>query len=416
MTDIKLIETGNGGDIKLFGKDLELLQGFGNMIYLAMFGGNPGFSTPSNRVKAQQNFDWWGNSILMPNDPSLQFNSLTEYTLKTVALNSAGRIQIEQAIIKDLGFMRDFATIKVATAITGPDRLRITIQVIEPDNDQATDFVYIWDGTRQDLIPKTESGFITIIPPFEGIEAEGGIITTAGNMKIHTFLTSGNFVVTRGGSLIWLMAGGGGGAGGTNNGGGGGGGAGGLLHGSTVITINTFPIVIGAGGNGSALGNGSPGGNTTFLSLTAFGGGYGGNGSSLGVPGGSGGSGGGASWGSSGGTPAPGVLGQGFEGGLDSPTGFSAGAGGGGATQEGQTPVRIGSSWFGGFGGNGFPSSISGTTIEYAKGGDGGTSFGNSDGAAGIDGRGNGGVGGHTTGGGGKGGNGVVIISYQYRY
>lgn len=169
MSDIKLIETGNGGDIELIGKDLAMLEGFGNMIYLALFGGNPqgrSSSAPTGkRIPTEQAFDWWGNNLLMPNDLGQQFNSLTEYTLNTTALNSSGRIQIEQAVLKDLAFMKDFATVSVTVTIEHVDRVRITIKLQEPDNIEQKEFQYIWDGTKQDLIGTKPSPNIVIIPP-----------------------------------------------------------------------------------------------------------------------------------------------------------------------------------------------------------------------------------------------------------
>ena len=57
--DLKLIETGNGGDLVKNSKDLEVIFGFQNMPYLALFGGNPGFSTPTQRPENSQAFDWW---------------------------------------------------------------------------------------------------------------------------------------------------------------------------------------------------------------------------------------------------------------------------------------------------------------------------------------------------------------------
>jgi hypothetical protein len=78
--DLVLIEqNGNGGDLILQGNDLAVCTGYENIPYLSMCGGS----------------DWWGNEFL---DPAQQFNSLTEKTLRQYALNSAGRVAIEQAV------------------------------------------------------------------------------------------------------------------------------------------------------------------------------------------------------------------------------------------------------------------------------------------------------------------------------
>jgi hypothetical protein len=149
--DLKIIETGNGGDAVLGSSDLSVIYGFENMPYLAMFGGNVEASTPSERPENSQAFDWWGNDLLLKNEPKLQFNSETERTLKNVALSSTGRNQIEQAVKYDLSFMNDFAEPSIETAITAPDRLEISVQIKQPDNLADKLYVFIWDATKQDL-------------------------------------------------------------------------------------------------------------------------------------------------------------------------------------------------------------------------------------------------------------------------
>lgn len=150
MTDAKIIETGNGGDVVLSGNDLAVVYGFVNMPYLALFGGNVESNTPVKRLDGEISTDWWGNA-LMPNESAIQFNSNTERTLMNVALNSSGRILIEQAVNKDLDFMRAFCEVTATVDITGNDRVQINIKLLEPNNLQAREFIYVWDGTLTDL-------------------------------------------------------------------------------------------------------------------------------------------------------------------------------------------------------------------------------------------------------------------------
>ncbi len=130
MFDIAILETGNGGDGLIQGNDFVMVFGIENMPYLAMFGGNPGFIS-KNKVTAEQSFDYWGNNLLMPNNQDIQFNSLLEQKLKTVALNSSGRIQIEDAIRKDLLFLSSVATVTVKAVIESTDRIRIEIRIVQ---------------------------------------------------------------------------------------------------------------------------------------------------------------------------------------------------------------------------------------------------------------------------------------------
>jgi hypothetical protein len=149
--DLEIIENGDGGDLIKTPNDMSVIYGFENMVYLALFGGCVEQDTPAVRNTNQQAFDFWGNSLLMPNDSSIQFNSKTERALNTIALSSSGRKQIEQAVKDDLQFMGDFANVKVSVAITGVDRVEIRIKLQQPGSLQKQEFIFIWDATKQEL-------------------------------------------------------------------------------------------------------------------------------------------------------------------------------------------------------------------------------------------------------------------------
>jgi hypothetical protein len=150
--DLELKETGNGGDFIKKSKDLSVIEGFENMIYLALFGGNVKASTKINRQPTEQIFSFWGNEL--ESDLGLQFNSETERILNTVALDSSGRRRIEQSVNKDLEFMLDFAILTVDVLIIDTDKVQININVNRPQNLQQQQFVYIWDVTNKELIDR----------------------------------------------------------------------------------------------------------------------------------------------------------------------------------------------------------------------------------------------------------------------
>ena len=265
--------------------------------------------------------------------------------------------------------------------------------------------------------------------------------TTLG--RIEGYLPSGGWqgILSDNYQVEFLIVAGGGG-GGIHSGGGGG--AGGLLYygsetpkspNGSAITVNplqSYTVIVGAGGAGAASpynsfpGNGQTGSNSQFSSYTAFGGGGGGSGGN-GVAGLNGGSGGG---GGRGFLYGLGTDGQGFRGGYPN-TGNTAnypGGGGGGAGAVGAS----GDTSNGGPGGVGLQYSISGTATYYAGGGGGNLQGGGTSGTGGSGGGGNGGlstsqagVAGTTNtgggggggnydapGGGGAGGSGIVIIRY----
>jgi hypothetical protein len=255
--------------------------------------------------------------------------------------------------------------------------------------------------------------------------------TTVVSNSVYSFTTVGtnNLVFTGSATATYLIVAGGGGGGGGD---GGGGGAGGLLAGTTALTTGTYPVVVGAGGQGGIYVADFPttaqtkGGNSTFNSLIAYGGGFGGGenytSADQGLRGGGNGGSGGASGGvNGGGTPGTAVSGQGYGGGNSASSSYACpGGGGAGGTASGST------------GGVGLQNTITGTAVYYAGGGggsgrggnyylggNGGGGYGGSNtsinGGPGTNGLGGGGGGGgDNAGSGGNGGSGIVIVSIPY--
>jgi len=145
-----MIETNDGGDFVLIGADLQMIDGFQNMPYIGLFGGNVESNT-QQFLPTEQRFDFWGNNLLMLNNAAVQFNSNTERILNQSALTSSARLQIENAVKADLDFFRSFATVSVAASITATDRIEINIRIVELATQESTEFVYIWDSTEQEL-------------------------------------------------------------------------------------------------------------------------------------------------------------------------------------------------------------------------------------------------------------------------
>ena len=192
---------------------------------------------------------------------------------------------------------------------------------------------------------------------------------------------------------VLVVAGGGGASGADYATGGGGGGAGGVLYNSayTVTPGNSYSVVVGAGGASvTSTTAGNPGGNSTFDTITATGGGRGAGYS--GTSAGTGGSGGGGTWTQN--AAAAGIAGQGFAGGAAT-DGHRTGGGGGGAGGVG----NAGTNTQAGQGGPGLLFSITGYPTYYGGGGGGGaadwtdppTLSGRKPGAGGVGGGGGGG-------------------------
>jgi hypothetical protein len=247
----------------------------------------------------------------------------------------------------------------------------------------------------------------------DSVASDSVSVTPESTETIVQFKTTGTttWVAPAGVSTInYLIVGGGGGGGGSYDGGAGGGGAGGLLlTGSRSVTPGqSYTVVVGAGGAGGiGIGNGggdglaTAGGNSSFDTTTAYGGGLGFG--SLDNRTGTGGAQGDAST-----LTAP----VGGKGGRNPQNGFGAG-GGGGMGSAGATAVSATNA----SGGTGIVSNITGSTVTYGAGGRGGRIQINANGSSATANTGNGGNGagssfadGST---GGAGGSGIVVISYQ---
>jgi len=212
----------------------------------------------------------------------------------------------------------------------------------------AFSLVYV-DGTRGWKQTSDATENISGVPLF--ICASGGTVTTCGDFKIHTFNSTSTFVVNTAptpanNNISYVVVAGGGGATGSIAGGSG---AGGYREGKTPATpytasplnapaglpvsVQTYPVTIGAGGTGNAsYPNITNGSDSVFSTITSTGGGKGGNHpGNPGSPGGSGGGAGGDGTSSAGSGNSPPVSPpQGNGGSVGSPNYPQLGAGGGG--------------------------------------------------------------------------------------
>lgn len=237
----------------------------------------------------------------------------------------------------------------------------------------------------------------------------GGTITTSGGYTIHTFTTNGTFTLPSGRNVEYLVVGGGGGGGNgvALRGSGGGGGAGGMLTGTTSFAAGSHSVVVGAGGAPA-----SAGANSSVNSIVAIGGGRGGQPSTSPTTGGSGGGAQGDAEQSTTMSGAAGTAGQGNKG-QDTPAFQAWGSGGGGKGGEGS----------GSSGGAGLASTITETSVTYARGGNAGGTYAGGwtcpgPAASGAGNTGNAGYGGDAkmngpqACAGGSGGSGIVVVRY----
>jgi hypothetical protein len=282
---------------------------------------------------------------------------------------------------------------------------------------QTTPSPAISAGVKEFILGKEFDGYVknfkfwNYAKQLSSPSATGGTVTYITGYTVHTFTSSGDFIVTSGGEFEYLVVGGGGGGGTVYQAGGGGGG--GMLSGTFAsLPTGTYNIIVGAGGTAGSGGRSNitiagDGGNSQFHTVQTLGGAYGPTlDGQWGRTGGSGGGNGGI-----------GTTGQGFDGGDYN---YPAGGGGGGAGGPGGDASDgnggnggVGRTWNGNgikYAGGGGGGSWTGTlSTAYDGGGGGGRENGSTSGQSGTINTGGGGGGGTP---GGAGGSGIVIIRY----
>ena len=150
--DILLYESGDGGEIAVISDDIALIELLYNQTYLALFGGNVEASTLGNEPAGTIRQDWWGNSLLMPNDAASQFNSQTEKALNDNVLNSVGRVNIQRAVDADMQYLKSIANISTNVVILSTNKVQIIVTLTQPDNQENKTFVFLWDNAKNELI------------------------------------------------------------------------------------------------------------------------------------------------------------------------------------------------------------------------------------------------------------------------
>ena len=299
---------------------------------------------------------------------------------------------------------------------------------------QGTVVTLVYIDSTKGWLPSVK-GSVTEYGQATFIAATGGTITTDGDYKFHQFTTSGTFAVqslgnaSGGGSTIEYLIVGGGGSGGTGSVGvgaqsnGAGGGAGGIQNNTSfTAAVQSYSLVVGAGGAGVNPQNagGNDGNNSTGFGATA---GLGNNNS--GMTGGASGtpqskSGGGSSSYAAGGGGGAGANGSGASGNNVANGGaglqYSNFSTFGAEAQSGSFSANPTANGF--FAGGGQGGGAGGA--QYRAAGGGGAAVGNDTTSAGFNAgvvnTGGGGAGGYAENAkSGNGGSGVVIVRYKFQ-
>lgn len=151
-TDILLYESGDGGDFAIVNNDLLMGESLYQQILLALFGGNIEASTKASYLETEDRFDYWGNSLIWKDVKTKQFNSETERTIRSIALNSSGRLTLIQAVNQDLDYLKTVADIEIEVQIVDNSRLRIIVTFSEKTNQQDKLLQLVYDNAKGEVI------------------------------------------------------------------------------------------------------------------------------------------------------------------------------------------------------------------------------------------------------------------------
>lgn len=144
--DLKINETGNGGDLVFDNNDISLTSEVFNQPYLAHFGGNKEALT-LDYVQGEERQDYWANALLLPDKE--RFDSEFEKMLDNTEVSSSGRLKLEQSASNDLGYLEGFSDKSSNVSITGADRIQLTETITKGSNDS---FTYIWGEAKDEIL------------------------------------------------------------------------------------------------------------------------------------------------------------------------------------------------------------------------------------------------------------------------
>jgi hypothetical protein len=316
------------------------------------------YNTTSNLLYASDGTAWQVVGNLPPAATGGTVTIPTQGGFGTVTYNLGLNFADADTPDGNLTYTLESGTLTAGAVLPTSGNSALTGTVTNPSSSTTYNFVIRATDIEGASATQAYTQTITVAPA-------GGTINTTGGYRYHVFTSSGNLVVSSSASIEYLIVAGGG-SGGSRHGGGGG--AGGYLTSTLTASVQTYSIVIGAGGVGvEGSGTvGTIGSNSTALGLTSIGGGRGGSLGDNGARGLSTGGGSGAGQSYAGlSTREAGTAGQGNAGGAYLGT-ATVGAGGGGASGGGYDSTSSAA-------GNGGPGAQFVDGYYYSGGGGGGS-------------------------------------------
>lgn len=137
LVDVLLINTEDGGEIQFLNGIATMTDGLANAAYLSLFGGNEQDSGLQGTASKQ----WWGN--LGETLPERRYRSETQFLLNTLPAITANLLLIQDAVGRDLAWMRDTGLASDLSAlVTMPGLNRINAELNIEIGDQRYELVF----------------------------------------------------------------------------------------------------------------------------------------------------------------------------------------------------------------------------------------------------------------------------------
>lgn len=136
MTDVRLYQTDNGGEIDFVAGQAVMDDGLAASVYLSLFGGND----DDSGLEADEKLQWWAN--LSEPDLTRSYRSETQFLLQSLPLVPANLRKVEDAAGRDLAWMVDTIASSVEVSASNPaiNTFKLDVSIIV--DDAKYDFVF----------------------------------------------------------------------------------------------------------------------------------------------------------------------------------------------------------------------------------------------------------------------------------
>jgi len=140
MSDVKLVQSNDDGDIFIEAGVVELDSGLESSAYLSLFGGDE-----NDDGSQDSQFEWWGNSLEV--NPSFLLRSKVQNVLRSIPSIPANLRRVENAAQQDLQWFIDekvASSVDVFASFDGPGRVRVTIEIKAEGDEKRFEFTENW--------------------------------------------------------------------------------------------------------------------------------------------------------------------------------------------------------------------------------------------------------------------------------